>query len=727
MFKKIINYFRNPEKKYGTGGMPEIPDVRDYKHDEVVAKSTPVRWVEKSKSEWKTYPKFDQDGSGSCVGQTVAKMLGVENVLEEDRFVHFSARDIYSRGYVEPGGGMYGREAMKIGKEHGATLEQLMPSQQMGEKQMRVNDSTVLSDQIALIGKGGDYIFLYPIDFDSIAEVLDTGKTIGGGVSFNSGGFRNGEVKLSDGGKYRHWITYVDYTMWKGQKALVFDNSWGCYDENTEILTDEGWKLFKDLKENEIVATLNPDNHNLEYQEISEKQIYDYNDYLWHYKGRDIDLLVTPNHKLYYKSITNNTDWKLQQANQIDIKHFKMKKNAEWKGKEKEKCKVGGKELSMDLWLEFLGYFISEGHTNLNEFWRSERIREKKYKIKGDQPRSKKTGKFTTSSKEKRIEKKYTTKENPYPQFSYTTGISQKERNYKIQKCLDKLPWKFVRYNYTWTTNNKDLYLELKKLGKSYEKFIPNYVKEMSSRQLEILLDALMLGDGSGKPLKKWTYYTSSKQLADDVQELLLKIGYAGDISYTNRIGRKNNKGITRHIEYAVGIKTSELEQAKRNGFLPKKILYQGIVYCVTVPNHIVYVRRNGKAVWSGNSDWGFNGQGIITEDQINGMYSTWYYKHLRNDWRDVDETIKPIYIFLNTLRVGDRNNDVVVLQDILKYEGLFPTNVESTGNYFGITSRSVYDFQVKYNVAGMEELNSLAGTITGPKTRKKLNELYGE
>lgn len=29
---------------------------------------------------------------------------------------------------------------------------------------------------------------------------------------------------------------------------------------------------------------------------------------------------------------------------------------------------------------------------------------------------------------------------------------------------------------------------------------------------------------------------------------------------------------------------------------------YRGVVWCVEVPNHIVYVRRNGKPVWCGNS-----------------------------------------------------------------------------------------------------------------------------
>ncbi len=29
---------------------------------------------------------------------------------------------------------------------------------------------------------------------------------------------------------------------------------------------------------------------------------------------------------------------------------------------------------------------------------------------------------------------------------------------------------------------------------------------------------------------------------------------------------------------------------------------YDDMVYCVTVPNHIIMVRRNGKHIWSGNS-----------------------------------------------------------------------------------------------------------------------------
>ena len=36
-----------------------------------------------------------------------------------------------------------------------------------------------------------------------------------------------------------------------------------------------------------------------------------------------------------------------------------------------------------------------------------------------------------------------------------------------------------------------------------------------------------------------------------------------------------------------------------------KKEKYVGRIYCVTVPNHTLYVRRNGKSYWCGNSHLG--------------------------------------------------------------------------------------------------------------------------
>lgn len=72
----------------------------------------------------------------------------------------------------------------------------------------------------------------------------------------------------------------------------------------------------------------------------------------------------------------------------------------------------------------------------------------------------------------------------------------------------------------------------------------------------------------------------------------------------------------------------------------------------------------------------------------------------------DPIESMKPTY-----------DGTTVSLQNCLKYEGTFPTNIEATGVYGAITTKAVKDFQKKY---GLEQV----GTV-GPATTAKLRELY--
>lgn len=62
-------------------------------------------------------------------------------------------------------------------------------------------------------------------------------------------------------------------------------------------------------------------------------------------------------------------------------------------------------------------------------------------------------------------------------------------------------------------------------------------------------------------------------------------------------------------------------------------------------------------------------------------------------------------------------DQNVVTLQDCLKYEGVFPTNVASSGVYGAITTKAVKDFQTKYGLA-------VTGLISA-ETRAKLHALY--
>lgn len=88
-------------------------------------------------------------------------------------------------------------------------------------------------------------------------------------------------------------------------------------------------------------------------------------------------------------------------------------------------------------------------------------------------------------------------------------------------------------------------------------------------------------------------------------------------------------------------------------------------------------------------------------------------------------EPKKPQVYIGQTLTYGMTHPDVIALQDVLKYEGLFPAERDSTGYYGNVTARGVLAFQKKYQVAPAEELETLAGQVVGPQTLRKLNTLY--
>ncbi|GIW67943.1 MAG: hypothetical protein KatS3mg096_811 [Candidatus Parcubacteria bacterium] len=229
MLKFLKRWFQ--KEQFGTGWLgdeKEHLDERNF-HTEEIFKSYPSpNWQEKPVNQWRKFePIRNQSSSSSCVGHSLALVLGIENYLEEGKFEVLSARFIYSRGYVPDGGGMFYLQALEIARKEGTCLEQQMPSLNMNEEQMRVKDDTPNARWTAQIYKANSYVFL-PLDIDIIAGTIEeTKKGILAGVRFNDRGFANPEVVLDKNGKYGHAIVFTDYTLYKGKKALIFQNSWG--------------------------------------------------------------------------------------------------------------------------------------------------------------------------------------------------------------------------------------------------------------------------------------------------------------------------------------------------------------------------------------------------------------------------------------------------------------------------------------------------------------------
>lgn len=168
------------------------------------------------------------------------------------------------------------------------------------------------------------------------------------------------------------------------------------------------------------------------------------------------------------------------------------------------------------------------------------------------------------------------------------------------------------------------------------------------------------------------------------------------------------------HCVIAVGCDSAEwTEKPVFNGSTNLNFFHSN---CITY----YFTDTNGKKCFRTDESWGINNPGhrILTEDfwKVRGTGAIYF----------IPDDGKPHFKFNSVLAYGMINdNDVKWLQEVLKYEGLFPKSVLSTGNYLQITAKAVLAFQQKYHVAPDSELLPLAGKRVGSKTLSKLNELY--
>lgn len=349
----------------------------------------------------------------------------------------------------------------------------------------------------------------------------------------------------------------------------------GCYDDKTEVLTDKGWKLFKDLSYEDEICTLNPATHTIEYNKPTAIVSFTHHKKLISMQNRAIDIAVTPDHNMYVCSQENarNAINKFEFVKAKDLQDQSViKRSGTWIGVEREYFvlpsvslghyegrqivfhETGQLEVSMDIWAAFMGIWLSEGSASCNK-----------------------------------------------------VSIAQKtvQKSKIIEKLLRHLPFKFIKGRNEFYCYNKQLYTYLAGFGKAYDKYVPQFIKELSARQIAIFLDWYALGDATVMKSGFRIFYTSSKRMADDIQELLLKIGRVGIVKTRKR--RTNRIWIEDHYANCSGIQYEIIERVnKLDSWLDKRdiktINYEGKVYCATVKNHVMYVRRNGKPYWCGNT-----------------------------------------------------------------------------------------------------------------------------
>jgi len=345
-----------------------------------------------------------------------------------------------------------------------------------------------------------------------------------------------------------------------------------CLSEDTEVMTKFGFKQIKDITLEDDIATLSQKGY-LEYNKPTHKQILNHNGTLIHFKSKYYDCLVTPRHKLAVSKKRGEELERIEASKFVKFQKIEkgyFKRNCSWLGvnhpkiveispvlfeKSKDKQNRGnrikhGMKFNIEDYLKFVGWFITEGSCGF------------------------------------------------YGGKNYITQIRQcnKENLKSIIHICENMGLKVQKSSYEnerVIINSKSLFTHLKEFGHgAINKRLLSWILDLDSNKLRILFNTMMLGDGSTKN-NKMIYCTSSPFLRDQFVEIALKVGYAASVSTIPKQGNINERyriNLSKQGIHKVSVENISYEQ------------YSGIVYDLTVPNHIFYIRRKGKHLWTGNS-----------------------------------------------------------------------------------------------------------------------------
>ncbi len=381
----------------------------------------------------------------------------------------------------------------------------------------------------------------------------------------------------------------------------VLGDKLACYSDDTELLTTDGWILFKNLTKEHKVATLV--NNKLIYQNPIELQSYDFSGKMYEVNSNQVKLLVTDNHRMYVRTRASN--YKMEEAKNIFNKLRHYKKNCDiWEPDLTNaptelkiengiitkfiipSCLYNKKqypslELDINAWLTFYGIWLAEG-CFIRDFGIS--IASHKQRVKDE------------------------------------LEIISTIMHFNIHKHKDK---KNDEIKNAWVySDEKQLVKYMLQFRKTAPfKYMPKWVWYLSREQCKVLINGMMLGDGHTMDNGTRRYDTSSAQLADDFQRLCLHAGWSCNKILKYEAGHSSNntvndKVITSNYDaWRLTIIESQNEpivnKYRSDGHkFDKLINYAGKVYCCTVSQGegILYVRRNYYPVWSGNSQHGQKG-----------------------------------------------------------------------------------------------------------------------
>lgn len=336
---------------------------------------------------------------------------------------------------------------------------------------------------------------------------------------------------------------------------------WDCHLEGTEVLTKNGFVDLSEVSFNDEICTINIEKDLIEYQKPTNIISKLYKGNVINFGGntrQKLDIAVTETHNMLVDNYRLKTTYLKPAKDLVDAERIKLTSN--WIGNSFPDFVFKHKEFVYTInevdFAAFLGWYVSEGCTFIKD-------------------------------KRKTINISQSKNANPVKRL-------------EVENLIDKIGFKTNKCESSISFFCDELYDYLFALGNCYTMRIPQWLKESKSKVINVFLNAAVKGDGwlDNDFLRR--YASVSKGLADDVQELFMKVG-----SHANIRRRKakpycieGRHGTNTKDQYYVV--ENKLKLGSHKGSKTQSY-YEGMVYCVTVPNSTMVIRRNGKLSFTGN------------------------------------------------------------------------------------------------------------------------------
>ena len=357
-----------------------------------------------------------------------------------------------------------------------------------------------------------------------------------------------------------------------------------CFDEETELLTDKGFKLVKDISLEDRCLSREPNTRVVEYVTIDKLYQRFYKGNFYSYEGKNISINVTEDHNLFVskkqtrKKLRRDLLIKAKDSIEQDIQFISA--NGVWYGNDSDIYNVLGVDYNATNFAYLVGIFCTDGSINNQDI----------------------------------------------------ININQSKEHIiiKIRECLNNL-----KIDYTENIFEKSKWMTTFYLSRKYVSYfkqfylkenrkIPNDLLQYNTEVLKSLLEGIIDGDGSdGRRI-----YLGSKSLVDNIQEICYKIGKSS--CYTSRgKGKKSwyekeQRWITSKKDYYIISVNNKhhLNCVKSNIKIEYK---EQDVYCVTLSKwNTVLSRRNGKCIWIGQCDPPYEGTTKYKDDFNHTEFWDW-------------------------------------------------------------------------------------------------------